>query len=200
MNIKCSVYVGASVDGFIARPDGDLEWLHRAEYSTSEKGGLSYETFISTVDALVMGRNTFEKVLTFKEWPYEQTPVVVLSTRALGVPERLRGKVRVESCPPTELVARLASEGAKHLYIDGGVTIQRFLQARLIDEITVTHIPILLGAGISLFGSTAIELPLRLLESTAFSNGFVQVRYKVQDAAQQQVPADGPRAAPSARG
>ena len=154
MNITCSIYVGASVDGFIAGPDGDIDWLHRPEYSTSETGGLSYEAFMASVDTLIMGRHTYEKALTFEKWPYEQTPVVVLSTRALNVPKYLKGKVRVESCPPTELVARLASEGAGHLYIDGGVTIQRFLRARLIDEITVTYIPILLGTGIPLFGST----------------------------------------------
>lgn len=189
MTVRCSVYCGASLDGFIARADGDIEWLHRPEYSTSEKAGLSYEAFICTVDTLVMGRNTFEKVLTFKEWPYE-IPVVVLSTRTLDVPRHLREKVRLKASSPQELVDQLASEGRRHLYVDGGITIQRFLQARLIHEITVTYIPVLLGGGISLFGSTGIETPLKLLEATPFSNGFVQVRYKVENAAQPAVPAD----------
>lgn len=183
MTIKCSIYCGASLDGFIARPDGDIEWLHRSEYSTSEKAGLSYEAFISTVDTLVMGRNTFEKVLTFAQWPYE-VPVVVLSTRTIDIPPHLEGKVRQKASPPLELVEELAGEGKRHLYVDGGITIQRFLQARLIHEITVTYLPILLGAGISLFGSTGIETPLKLLEVTPFSNGLVQVRYQVENAVQ----------------
>jgi dihydrofolate reductase len=179
MNIKCSVYIAASVDGFIARPDGDIEWLHRPEYAASELNGLSYDAFISTVDALVMGRNTFEKVLSFGHWPYEGTPVVVLSSRKPAIPDALQGKVRVDAGAPQEVVARLSAEGKRHLYIDGGRTIQRFLQAGLIHEITLTQIPILLGTGIPLFGALGIEVPLRLLDATRSDNGFVQVRYRV---------------------
>ncbi|MBS3967017.1 MAG: dihydrofolate reductase family protein [Truepera sp.] len=186
MTIKCSVYCGTSLDGFLARPDGDIEWL-QSERFMPEKAGLSYEAFIATVDTLVMGRNTFEKVLTFKEWPYA-VPVVVLTTRTIEIPSHLRGKVRLKASPPQELVQQLASEGMRHLYVDGGITIQHFLQARLIHEITVTFIPVLLGAGISLFGSTNIEAPLKLLETTPFSNGFVQVRYTVENAAQPALP------------
>ncbi len=142
--IKCSVYIAASVGGFIARPDGDIEWLHNPEYESNEKFGLTYDEFISTVDAIVMGRNTYEKVLTFGFWPYEATPVVVLTNRRLTIPEHLQEKVRVEKGNPIKVVSELASERKKHLYIDGGKTIQRFLQAQLIDEITITWIPILL--------------------------------------------------------
>lgn len=179
MKVKCSVYVGASVDGFIAGPGGDIEWLMRPEYSNPETAGLTYDAFIATVDTIVMGRNTFEKALTFEPWPYEKNPVVVLSTRAVDVPVDLGGKVRVDSGPPGQLVDRLASEGVRHAYVDGGITIQRFLQAGRIDEITVTYLPIVLGSGIPLFGSIGVEVPLRLIESTAFRNGFVQVRYAV---------------------
>lgn len=183
MSIKCSVYIATSVDGFIAKPDGDIEWLHRPEYSGANPVGLSYDDFISTVDALVMGRNTFEKVLSFGSWPYEGTPVVVLSSRELDIPQHLKGAVSAESEHPTELVSMLESEGRQHLYIDGGVTIQRFLQARLIHEITITRIPVLLGAGIPLFGSLGIEVPLRLVAATNSDNGFVQVRYEVTSGA-----------------
>lgn len=182
MTIKCSVYIAASVDGFIARPGGEIDWLLRPEYTTTEMRGLSYDDFISTVDALVMGRHSYEKVLSFDSWPYESTLVVVLSSKGVTVPAHLSGKVRTESGTPPEIVARLAAEGKKHLYIDGGVTIQRFLDAGLVDEITITRIPILLGAGIPLFGTEGIEQPLRLIDSAASDNGFVQVRYAVQAA------------------
>ena len=179
MNIKCSVYIATSVDGFIARPNGDIDWLHRPEYSGTALEGFSYDEFISTVDALVMGRNTFEKVLSFSSWPHEGTPVVVLSGKELDIPRHLKGPVRVKSGNPAELVSMLASEGRRHLYIDGGETIQRFLRAGLIHEITITRIPMLLGGGIPLFGSIGTEVPLRLVAATSSDNGFVQVRYEV---------------------
>ena len=148
MSITCSVYIAASVDGFIARLDGDIDWLHKREYASADKIGLNYGEFIDTVDAVVMGRDSFEKALTFENWPYEHTPVVVLSRRKVGIPDHLHRTVKIENGAPTELVSRLASEGKKHLYIDGGVTIQHFLQARLINEITITQIPVLLASGI----------------------------------------------------
>lgn len=180
MNVKCSVYIATSVDGFIANEDGGIEWLHRPEHIYSGEAGLSYEEFISTVDAIVMGRNTYEKVLTFEDWPYD-IPVVVLTSRNLLVPDHLQAKVTLESGAPEDVVSRLASQGKKHLYIDGGITIQRFLQAGLIHDITITRIPILLGGGISLFGSLGVELSLKLLESTTSDNGLVQVRYEVKN-------------------
>jgi dihydrofolate reductase len=178
-SITCSVYIASSADGFIAGSDGDIEWLHRPQYAEAVLEGLSYDDYISTVDTLVMGRNSFEKVMSFDSWPYEGTPVVVLSSQELIIPPHLKEFVRTESRTPTELVSMLASEGKQHLYIDGGVTIQRFLQAGLIDEITITRIPVLLGAGIPLFGSLGIEIPLRLMAATNSDNGFVQVRYAV---------------------
>jgi dihydrofolate reductase len=199
MTIKCSVYCGASLDGFIAGPDGDIEWLHRPEYATADATGVSYEAFTSSVDTVVMGRHTFEKVLTFGgDWPYD-LPVVVLSTTLEAVPEELRGRVRREAGAPLDVVRTLASDGARHLYVDGGVTIQRFLRARLIHEITVTYLPLLLGAGISLFGSTGVETRLELLQATSGDNGFVQVRYAVTDALQPPLGTDGAGAPRSGR-
>lgn len=179
MKVKCSVYIAASVDGFIAKLDGDIEWLLKPEYTSTDKLGLSYEEFIATIDAIVMGRKSFEKVLTFESWYYEGTPVVVLSSRTVTIPDHLHGKVTIENGSPKELVSRLASQGKTHLYVDGGVTIQRFLQARLIDEITITQIPVLLGSGIPLFGSIGVEVSLSHLETTSSKNGFVQTRYRV---------------------
>lgn len=179
MEIRCSVYIAASVDGFIARPDGDIDWLHRPEYAAPEAGDFGYEAFISTVDALVMGRHSFEKVMSFAEWPYGEMTVVVLSSQGVDVPEALRDRVIVEQGAPQEIVARLEDRGYEHLYVDGGVTIQRFLQAGLIDEMIITQIPVLLGDGIPLFGSMGRELPLKHVATQSFENGFVQNRYEI---------------------
>ncbi|MEX0719418.1 MAG: dihydrofolate reductase family protein [Balneolaceae bacterium] len=178
--MKCSVYIAISIDGFIAKPDGGIEWLNRPEYSASEMKGLSYNDFISTVDALVMGRHSFEKVLSFSSWPYEGTMVIVLSSTDVEIPEYLKGKVRRESGAPEKIVSTLEAKGKKHLYIDGGITIQRFLKAKLIDELTITEIPILLGSGIPLFGNEGDEQPLELIEAFVSENGFVQERYRVK--------------------
>lgn len=189
-NTYCSVYIAASIDGFIAREDGDIDWLTRPTRpddevlenteGISDTGDFGYEEFISGIDAIVMGRGSFEKVLTFGEWPYEGTPVAVLSSRKLEIPDSLTGKAMHMTGWPDQIVSQLAAKGYRRLYIDGGVTIQRFLTADLIDQITVTWIPVLLGAGIPLFGSLGRELRLKLVDSTAFSNGFVQTSYRVE--------------------
>jgi dihydrofolate reductase len=173
------VFIAASVDGFIARPDGDVDWLHKPEYSAPDGGDLGYEEFFSSVDFLVMGSHSFEKLRSHSPWPYDRTPVIVLSSRNLEIPSILRGKVRVENLAPEELVSQLEAGGAKRLHIDGGVTIQRFLKAALINELTITQIPILLGGGIPLFGSIGIELALRHDRTKSYSNGFVQTTYQV---------------------
>lgn len=179
--MKCSVYIATSADGFIAKPDGDIEWLIRPEYSDAGKIGLVYDEFISTVDAIVMGRHTFEKALTFGEWHYEGTEVIVLTTQNLKVPADLTGRVRFESGSPQEIVTMLAKEGKRHLYIDGGITIQRFLEAKLIDELTITVIPILLGGGIPLFGHGGVEQPLERMDIFKSDWGSsVQIRYRVK--------------------
>ena len=179
MDIRCSVFIAASIDGFIARPNGDIEWLHLPEYETAKLNGVTYERFIATVDALVMGRKTLEKILSFPEWPYEGTPVIALSHQPLQIPEHLEGKVEVMAGDVTSLVATLAERGMKHLYIDGGETIQAFLEAGLIDELIITRIPVLLGQGIPLFSQIGRELELRHIGTHESDNGFVQSRYQV---------------------
>lgn len=181
MTTKCSVYIAVSVDGFIATLDGGIAWLERPEYSSAPMKGLGYDEFIATVDALVMGRNTFEKVLTFGVWPYEGTPVVVLSSTDLAIPAHLGDAVKLESGEPQEIVERLAKAGMRHFYIDGGVTIQRFLEAKLVNELTITRIPVLLGTGLPLFGNSGRKQKLELLEAVASDNGFVQERYKIKN-------------------
>jgi dihydrofolate reductase len=139
--------------------------------------GLQYPDFIRTVDSLVMGHNTFEKVLTFEPWPYAGTPVVVLSDSAVSVPRHLTDHVRIMSGEPATVVNALAAEGKQHLYIDGGVTIQRFFSAGLISDVTITIIPVILGDGIPLFASGIPEAQLTLVDCQSSENGFVQVRY-----------------------
>ena len=180
MKLKCSVYIATSLDGYIAKPNGDIEWLHNPEYGPMDEGGLSYEQFISGIDVIVMGRNTYEKVLEFNPWPYEGTTVVVLTNRSLEIPGELQEKVITASGEPKHVVQELAGRGFRNLYIDGGLTIQRFLAAGLIDEITITQIPIILGDGIPLFGKMDNEFPLKLIDSTVYENGFVQFRYVVK--------------------
>ena len=183
MSIKCSVYIAASLDNFIARPDGGIDWLENKEYAPAEGDDFGFSDFMKSVDYLVMGRGTFDKLSTFENaftpegWPYGEIPLIILSNRELDLPEFLAGKASVENTPPKELVARLESEGAKRLYIDGGKTIQRFLRENLINEITITRFPILLGDGLPLFGAIGVELPLTHLHTKSFQNGFVQSSY-----------------------
>ncbi|AYF49568.1 dihydrofolate reductase [Pseudomonas fluorescens] len=183
MDIRCSVFIATSIDGFIARPDGDIEWLHRPEYETAELNGVTYERFIATVDALVMGRKTLEKVSSFPDWPYEGTPVIALSHQPLQIPAHLEGKVELMAGDVTSLVATLAERGMKHLYIDGGQTIQAFLEAGLIDELIITCIPVLLGQGIPLFSQVGSERELQHIGTYVSDNGFVQSRYQVMSGA-----------------
>ena len=177
---KCSVFIATSADGFIARPDGDVSWLHKPEYEDAATLGVTYSEFISTVDAILMGRNTFEKVLTFGEWPYNDIEVIVLTNRELSLPGHITAEIRTESGSPEDITERLAGEGYKHLYIDGGLTIQRFLEAGLIDEMTITGIPVLLGEGIPLFGQAGKERDLELIEVFTSESGVLQKRYIVK--------------------
>lgn len=179
MSLKCSVFIATSLDGHIARTDGRIDWLDAANKTITPGEDCGFRTFIDSVDVLVMGRSTFESVLDFPEWPYEGPRVVVLSRKGIAIPEALRAKVSVTAEAPADLVKRLAAEGAKHAYIDGGVTIQSFLAAGLIDEITITLIPVVLGSGRPLFAAVPADVPLKLLDSKAYPFGFVQLRYAV---------------------
>lgn len=176
--IECFVFIAASLDGFIARSNGDISWLD-ASAPLIEGEDYNFAEFYSSVDALAMGRKTYETALGFAKWPYAGKRVVVLSHTAPVIPSNLPGSVEWMSGSPTEVVQRLGASGARRVYVDGGQTIQGFLQAGLINEITLTTIPILLGGGIPLFGSFKRELALQLLNSKTYPNGFVQTKYKV---------------------
>jgi len=180
MSVKCSVFIATSLDGYISRDNGSIDWLMKANTNAQPHEDCGYRSFISTVDRLVMGRHTFEKVLSFAEWPYGHLPVVVLSNQSIHIPENLQAYVSSSAETPHALVQRLSKEGAKHLYIDGGITIQGFLTENLIHEMTITLIPVLLGSGRSLFGPLKNDIELRHVETQTFEGGFVQMRYRLK--------------------
>ena len=180
--MKASVYIATSLDGFIAREDGGLDWLPGAQGGDSgEEGGEDYgfQEFRDSVDVLVMGRNTYETVLSFGQWQYGSKRVLVLTSRPIQIPAGLAGTVDSRSCSPAELVKELSESGVGHIYVDGGKTIQGFLDADLIDEIIITTIPVLIGAGIPLFGPLTKDKRLAHVETQSFDNGMVRSKYTV---------------------
>jgi dihydrofolate reductase len=169
-----SVFVGASVDGFIARPNGDLDWLPAGG---GEPHG--YDEFIASVDAIVIGRKTFETVLAFEAWPYGDKRVVVLSSRPVDLSAVVGGVVEQMAGPPAEVVSQLAASGAHHLYVDGGITIQEFLRAGLIERLVITRVPVLIGEGVPLFGTLPRDVRLRHVATRHYPSGLVQSEYHV---------------------
>ncbi len=171
--ITCTIFVGTSVDGFIAREDHSLDWLPIPD---PEEHG--YTAFLATVDAIVIGRNTFEVVLRHPQWPYSK-PVVVLSSRPWSGTLPTGAAVELMAGTPAEIVARLGARGMKHLYVDGGVTIQRFLEAGLIDRMVITRVPVVIGTGIPLFGPTTRDVHLEHVATRALAGGLVTSEYRV---------------------
>jgi dihydrofolate reductase len=170
--VRTSVFVGASVDGFIARPDGSFDFLP----DSPEPHG--FDEFFASIDALLMGRKTYETALGFGTWPYGSKPVFVWSRRSLAaappgaVLERLSGS-------PENVLAELAARHVHHAYVDGGQTVHSFLRAGLIDRVVVTRVPVLIGSGISIFGPLERDLRLRHVMTRHFPSGLVQSEYEV---------------------
>ena len=168
------VYIATSIDGFIATSDGGIDWLR--EIPNPEKSDYGYSEFINNIDAIVMGRNTFDKVLTFGKWPYSR-PVFVLSKSTFNLPQHLEGKAEILNGNVKDLTNQLEDRGYKNLYIDGGKVIQSFLKEDLIDEIIITRIPVILGDGISLFGKIDISLKYRHTKTEIFNDSLVKSCY-----------------------
>jgi len=179
MTITASVFIATSLDGYIARRDGSLDWLDEANACVPAGEDCGYRTFMDSVDTLIMGRNTYEKVLTFGAWPYGGTPVIVLSHRPLAFPPHLPDTVSHSAESPRALFTRMAGQGERHVYVDGANTIQRFLAASLIDRLTLTTIPVILGDGIPLFGPGGRDIRLTHVSTMAYYFGFVQSTYLV---------------------
>ena len=169
--MQCSVFIATSLDGYIARADGSIDYLSIVERAGEHYG---YRAFIDSIDTLIIGRSTYELALTFEPWPYAGKRCIVLSHAAR---EAKHGE-EFFAGEPRELVQRLDHDGARRAYIDGGAVIQQFLAARLIDDLTVSVIPILLGQGIRLFADTQGDIPLELAGTERYESGLVQLTYR----------------------
>ena len=175
--VSTHVFIAVSLDGYIARQDGDIDWLLQRDDPTEEHG---YTAFIADKEWIVMGRGSYEKVLTFKEWPYDR-PVLVLSRQLADtpVPEALKGKVQFSRLTPKEVLNDLAAQNVQRVYLDGGQVIQSFLREGLVADIVITTVPVLLGSGKPLFGSLSRDINLTLLSSRSFPSGLVQSHYRL---------------------
>ena len=176
MNIKNSVFIATSLDGYIADKNGKIDWLN--SIPNPDNNDMGYVEFNKGIDALVMGRTTFETVLGFDvDWPYSK-PVFVLSNKLKEIPESHKGKAFLVKGTLTEILEKIHAKGFKRLYIDGGTTIRNFLKEDLIDEMVITKIPILLGGGSSLFTELPNELKFELIGTKTYLNQITQNHYK----------------------
>ena len=178
---QARVYIAASLDGYIAREDGSLDWLMEANASVPAGEDCGYAEFMAETDAIVMGRSTFETVASFPEWPYGKTPVVVMTRSGVTTPIVPGASVSISDEAPEALLTRLGAQGLGRVYLDGGKLIQSFLAAGAVDEITVTTIPRLLGRGMPLFGELPQDIPLTLARSRSWPFGFVQQTWRVME-------------------
>lgn len=166
------VFIATSLDGYIADSNGGIEWLHQTP--NPEQNDMGYAEFMKGIDAIVMGRGTFETVLGFDiPWPYTK-PVFVLSQSLRAVSRELKDRVFFKRGRLKDVLKDIHAQGFHHLYIDGGKTIQSFLAEDLIDQMTITRIPVLLGAGIPLFGPLNHPLEFTCVDTRIYLNAIVQ--------------------------
>ena len=175
--MRTVIYIATSLDGFIARTDGDIEWL--LNIPNPDNSDFGYKEFITGIDAILMGRNTYEVALSFESWPYNR-PVFVLSNILDGIPQKLENKAEIIKGDLKDILQRLESRGIKNLYIDGGRTIQSFLKEDLIQEMIITTVPILLGEGIPLFGHLNNDLKFKC-EKVEFISEYLVKHYYRRD-------------------
>ncbi|MBP1129291.1 dihydrofolate reductase [Serratia sp. PL17] len=175
--VTAHVFIACSLDGFIARQNGDIDWLLQRDTSAEDHG---FDDFIADKEMILMGRGTYEKVLTFDSWPYN-LPVLVLSEQLAKepVPLALESKVRFSTLTPKHALESLAEQGVHRVYVDGGQLIQSFLREGLIADMVITTVPVLLGSGRPLFGDMAQDIGLALVSSRSFPSGLVQSHYRV---------------------
>jgi len=185
--MKCSVFIATSLDGYIATPDGGVDWLdHVGDQSADlgEDADMGFLALMESVDCLIMGRKCMEKIASFnltdEQWPYGNTRVIALSNSLSDVPDSVKGKVELMSGDIPNILNQLESEGHKHAYVDGGALISSFLNLKLINELIITQAPVILGEGISLFQNIQQSINLVNAEAKAYPNGFVQVKHQVK--------------------
>lgn len=170
------VFIATSLDGYIADKDGGVDWLH--SIPNPENLDMGYADLIDRIDALVMGRKTFEKVCSLDcDWPYSK-PVFVLSNSMQSIPAGYEGKAEPIKGSLSEVIEAIHQKGCNHLYTDGGVTVQNFLKENLIDEMIITVIPILLGGGIPLFGELPKPIAFEHVKTEVYLNALVQNHYR----------------------
>jgi dihydrofolate reductase len=169
---KISIYIATSIDGYIARKDGNLDWLQYGHTGDEDYG---FKNFINSIDALILGRNTYEVVAGFDKWPYEGKKVIVLSNTLKAV----RKETELFCGPLTGLLSKLHSENTKHIWVDGGITASKFLEAGFVDELTISIIAMVLGSGIPLFSIMNQEHKCRLISTQSYPSGLVQLKYEV---------------------
>lgn len=184
--MKCSVFIATSADGFIAKNDGSVDWLHTAGNPKAEMGSnadMGLNDYMASVDCMIMGRKCMDMIssmnLTPDQWFYGDIKIIVLSNTVNEAPDNLKGKVEMYSGDLKQLISNLENQGFKSAYIDGGTTIQNFLNLKLINEIIITKAPVILGEGIPLFGKTSSGIKLTEAEAVVFPNEFIQLKYKV---------------------
>jgi len=178
MNV--SVFIATSLDGYIARKNGSIDWLLAAD-PTGGAEDYGYQGFFDSIDCMVMGRKSLETVMEFPEWPYPNKRVIVLSHTLKDAPAPALGKIELFAGPIHSLYAELKNQAYQRLYVDGGKTVQSFLREGLVNDLTITRIPILLGEGIPLFGSLPKDVKLKHLSTQAYASGFVQSRYEIEN-------------------
>lgn len=172
--MKAIVYVAQSLDGFIAKGNGDIKWLE--EFPNPNGSDFGFADFMRSIDCLLMGRKTFEKVKSFGFWPYEK-PVYVLSDSLTKIEDTYLEKAFLIKGKPQEILEKLKDMGYENIYLDGGKLIQSFLKEDLVDKMIITTIPILLGGGIPLFGIIGKELKWNFIKSEVLSEYAVKSEY-----------------------
>ncbi|MCB1144111.1 MAG: dihydrofolate reductase family protein [Leptospiraceae bacterium] len=176
MKPKVHVYLGVSLDGYIAGNEGDLSWLDKIPPPPGEDFG--FQKFLEGMDCLFMGRNTYEAIKDFPDWHYGSQKVYVLTSRPIDWKGVWKDRAETLDLSPEDLLKYAEEKGYNHIYLDGGMTIHRFLDAGLVDEMTLSILPILLGGGTLLFGTRKTGQIWTLVSSRSYSNGFVQSHYR----------------------
>lgn len=171
-------FVVASLDGFVAREDGGLDWLQEASTRMPPGEDCGYGAFLDGVDMLVMGRRTFERVRSVPPWPYPAKPVHVLSRSLDGVPTEPSAPVTISAEPPAGLASRLQQQGMGRVSVDGGKTLHSFLREGLLDELVLTTIPVLLGRGRPVFGPVDRDMAFSHAGTKTWPFGFVQTTWR----------------------
>lgn len=170
---KISIYIAQSIDGYIARKNGEIDWLEYGHPGGDEDYG--FKKFINDIDTLILGRNTYETVCGFRRWPYKGKRVVVLSNTLI----RVREEAELFCGQLTDLTSKLGYEGVKHVWVDGGITLSKFLEANLVDDITISVIAMVLGSGIPLFSPMTREHKCRLVSTQSYPSGLIQLKYEI---------------------